>query len=96
MGRFSKFYQTKEWKATRNYYIELNPLCEECLRNDIITPGVDIDHIQPLATNYELRLDLNNLQTLCKRCHQQKSANEKKELYKPHVVKTLNKKWNLD
>lgn len=27
------------------------------------------DHIKPLSTRWDLRLDADNIQTLCKRCH---------------------------
>ena len=52
-----------------------NPLCEVCLAKDIITPAIDIHHIDSFM-NYEglKRLDkafnYDNLQSLCKECHQ--------------------------
>lgn len=52
-----------------------NPLCEVCLLIGIITPAIDIHHIDSFM-NYEglKRLDkafnYDNLQSICKECHQ--------------------------
>lgn len=53
-----------------------NPLCEVCLANDIITVGEDIHHIISFLSTDDsdkrsnLAYDYNNLQTVCKTCHQ--------------------------
>jgi len=70
----SKFYQSKQWRATRNFYMQTNPLCEQCKRKGITTAGQCVDHIRPLSqggTN-----DFSNLQTLCNSCHAKKSSLE--------------------
>ena len=70
----SKFYNSKQWRATRNFYIQSNPICEQCDRNGILTGGQCVDHITPLSkggTN-----DHSNLQTLCNPCHAKKSSRE--------------------
>lgn len=51
------------------------PLCEVCLAKGIITPTEDVHHIDSFM-NYEglKRLEkaynYNNLQSICKECHQ--------------------------
>lgn len=51
-----------------------NPLCEVCLSNEIITPAIDVHHIDSFM-NYSntKRLskayDSNNLMSICKECH---------------------------
>tara|TARA_R100000808_G_C2079825_1_gene104120 strand:- start:50 stop:379 length:330 start_codon:yes stop_codon:yes gene_type:complete len=71
----SKFYQSKQWRATRNYYIQANPLCEECKRNGKTKGGQCVDHIKPISKGGH-QTDYSNLQTLCNKCHAKKSGQE--------------------
>lgn len=68
-----KAYQSKEWKELRETYIKLHPLCEECMKKNIVTPAQDVHHIEsPFKNNtinHHLLLDFNNLKALCKECH---------------------------
>jgi HNH endonuclease. len=41
----------------------------------VIKEGRDVDHIQPIRLGGEV-YDLDNLQTLCKSCHNRKSGKE--------------------
>ena len=73
----SDFYHSKQWRSLRNYYIQMNPLCEACKRRDKVTAGQVVDHIKPINSGGEhLKLDLSNLQTLCHPCHNSKSGKE--------------------
>jgi 5-methylcytosine-specific restriction protein A len=45
------------------------PLCRHCSR-----PGLDVDHIIPLASGGTN--DRNNLQVLCHSCHSSKTAGD--------------------
>lgn len=71
----SKFYNSKQWRATRNFYIQANPLCEQCERDGIITGGQCVDHIIPITKGGH-QTDYSNLQTLCNPCHAKKSSRE--------------------
>jgi len=51
-------------------------LCQECLKQDRPTAARDVDHIKPIATHPELRLDIDNLQSLCKLHHDLKTQTE--------------------
>jgi 5-methylcytosine-specific restriction enzyme A len=53
-----------------------NPACEVCAKVGIVTPGVFIDHITPLWMGG--RESASNRQTICKACHDAKSAEEAK------------------
>lgn len=73
---YDKFYQNKKWRYLRNNYIKKNPLCVMCKDNGIVAKGNVVDHIVPRrqgGSDYSL----NNLQTLCNRCHSIKSSNER-------------------
>ena len=72
---FISFYNSKRWRSLRRYYIQMNPLCEECLRFDYTTPGECVDHIIPMRDGGKMT-SLDNLQTLCNSCHATKSGKE--------------------
>ena len=71
----SDFYHSKQWRSLRNYYIQRNPLCEDCKRRDKVTAGQVVDHIKPMNMGGH-KTDLSNLQTLCTSCHNSKSGKE--------------------
>lgn len=71
----SKFYQSKQWRATRNFYMQTNPLCEQCKRKGITTAGQCVDHIKPISMGGH-QTNSSNLQTLCNSCHAKKSSLE--------------------
>lgn len=48
----------------------------ECERRGHITPATVVDHIIPHEGNLELFWDENNIQSLCKSCHDRKTAGE--------------------
>jgi len=75
------FYQSKQWRMTRNYYIKRNPLCEQCLRDNKTTSGQCVDHIKQV-TKGGSKFDESNLQTLCNSCHAKKSGQEAMEYRK--------------
>jgi len=58
------------WEKVRDWYRASHPLCEVCGR-----PMDHVDHIVPLRDGGE-RLDPDNLQSLCKPCHDKKTAEE--------------------
>ena len=90
------FYGTKEWKTLRRYKLFLNPLCEHCKEKDIIKYAVDVDHIIDIQKDPTLRLDIINLQSLCKECHGKKTYSEHNLVEKKKKINTFTvygKKW---
>ncbi len=74
------FYQSKEWKAKRKEIVKRDEhLCQACKRLGRVTTGkyMTVDHIVPIKRGGN-RLDSSNLQLLCKKCHDTKSATEKR------------------
>ncbi|MDJ1154494.1 HNH endonuclease [Macrococcus caseolyticus] len=75
-----RFYKSKAWQHTRSVVLARdNRECQECKRNGVLTLGdeskhksLDVDHILPLATHPHLAHDLDNLETLCIKCHNKK------------------------
>ncbi|MEK4606553.1 HNH endonuclease [Geobacillus sp. FSL W8-1251] len=73
------FYHSKEWERTRLAVLARdNYLCQRCLNEKRITRAVVVDHIRPLLVDWERRLDMNNLQSLCASCHNRKTAEDKR------------------
>ena len=70
---FNDFYHSSEWRAVRLQVLERDGyLCQPCKRAGRITPAKTVDHIEPLRTNWSRRLDLDNLETICRQCHNAK------------------------
>lgn len=70
--RVKRFYGTVAWAKTRETVIRLDKgVCQRCLIkfNIINYERLQVHHITKLQNNWGLRLDLNNLITLCHTCH---------------------------
>ena len=67
-----KFYDSKEWKDLRQYFITRHPLCKWCEEEGTTNKGDVVDHIKEITDGGE-SLDFNNLQTLCHKHHNQKT-----------------------
>ncbi|WP_420796749.1 HNH endonuclease signature motif containing protein [Alkalihalophilus marmarensis] len=57
----------------------INPLCEWCERDGRLEPMVDVDHVVPVKQEWERRLDVSNLQSLCRSCHAKKTAEDREK-----------------
>ncbi len=69
-------YQTKRWKQLRISKLYDDPLCELCLSHGVRTPAEDVHHVISFMSTddkyrrHRLAYDRNNLQSLCRACHQ--------------------------
>ena len=75
-SKYKKLYNSSRWQDLRRYRLNTQPLCVECLKKDRIFPATVVDHIKPHKGNEKLFYDFNNLQSLCKSCHDRKTAKE--------------------
>lgn len=64
------------WRKTRKIHLNEYPLCVHCEREGKLTPATVVDHIRAHKSNAELFWDEDNWQSLCKRCHDIKTATE--------------------
>ena len=89
-GNHLAFYSTKEWKHIRDEVRKRDNLeCQECKRQGKVftikselnkRKRLDVDHIKELEDYPELCLAIENLETLCIRCHNKKhNRYQKKE-----------------
>lgn len=68
-------YSSTKWQKLRLAKLQDQPLCEMCLKNDIITPATQVHHIKSFMDyngterlKYAYKLD--NLMSICAVCHQ--------------------------
>jgi 5-methylcytosine-specific restriction protein A len=83
---YKKLYNSARWQRLRKWFLSKHPLCTECERQTRITPATVVDHIKPHQGDPELFWDENNLQALCKPCHDRKTAREDGRWGKKGVV----------
>ena len=57
------------WRKLSVRFRKHNPLCAKCKVSGRIEPAKDVHHIKPISTHPELRLDWDNLMSLCRQCH---------------------------
>jgi len=74
LGKDTGFYNSQAWKKTRRSYKQsVGGLCERCLKRGIIASADVVHHIVPLTkdniTDFNLSLNWDNLQALCRKCH---------------------------
>lgn len=62
------------WQRARDEKRRNEPRCEMCLERGLIVPATVVDHIVSIRERPDLRLVQSNLRSLCKRCHDQRTA----------------------
>jgi len=72
------FYGTTAWRKFRAWYIKQHPLCEVCKRNGKLVSAYLVDHIVEIKDGGD-KLSADNAQSLCCRCHAQKTAIARKK-----------------
>lgn len=69
-----KFYNRKQWINLRKERLELDNFeCQWCKQEGKVTTHADavleVDHIKEIEYYPSLALDIDNLRTLCRSCH---------------------------
>lgn len=78
-ARSTKFYNSKPWKKLRALIFQQQyGLCQSCLRQDRYVKGDVVDHKTPIKVDWDKRMDPNNLQVMCHKCHNLKTKIERK------------------
>lgn len=70
------FYSSAAWVALRNVVRAEEPLCRLCLAGGVTRLGLQVDHVLPRKARPDLALDRDNLQNLCRPCHNAKRKAE--------------------
>lgn len=69
MTNHKHIYNSKLWGALRLDQLRRKPLCAYCLELGNIVAADTVDHIEPHRGDDALAFDPDNLQSLCKSCH---------------------------
>ena len=69
-------YRTQRWRRLRKQHLQSFPLCVTCNAQGLTVAAQVVDHIKPWRGDENLFYDVENLQSLCHRCHNRKSAKE--------------------
>jgi 5-methylcytosine-specific restriction endonuclease McrA len=95
-GTAKKFYSSKEWRSIRRLVLSREPLCRSCELTGLLVPATEVDHIEPLVVAWNRRLDLDNLQPICKVCHAKKTREDNKDNIhtKPEIINPLDNLLN--
>ena len=76
-----KFYKSKKWKTKRQSILRRDEyICRECKRYGKTTPATTVHHILPLEQRPDLKLNSQNLISLCNECHNQMHDRNTNEL----------------
>lgn len=73
---YNKLICSSRWVKLRKKKITKDPLCEMCKEKGIIKAVEEVHHIVPVESvkgmneMRSLMFDINNLMSLCSRCHQ--------------------------
>lgn len=78
-----KFYDSTTWRECRKAYIKAaRGLCERCLANGLYVPGEVVHHKTYInaenITDPQVLTDFNNLELLCRKCHEQEHGRLKR------------------
>ena len=69
MSQYPEIYNLKKWKSLRDAQLAKEPLCRYCISIGRVMAADTVDHIVAHRGNIELAFDPENLQSLCKPCH---------------------------
>lgn len=66
-------YSTATWQRLREAKLSNQPLCEACLRRDVVEPAVAVDHVVSIASGGKPFPPLDGLMSMCEPCHNAKT-----------------------
>ena len=78
-SKYQQFYKSTAWRKLSRHWLEKNPICVKCYKQGIIRPAQIVDHITEIKDDWSKRLDASNLQSLCRVCHNHKTAIERRK-----------------
>jgi len=66
---YRAWYKTKAWRWARSLQLSKQPLCERHLARGETVAATTVNHRTPHRGNWQLFIDPDNLQSVCKPCH---------------------------
>lgn len=68
-GNFRERGYTSQWDKVRALQLARAPLCAMCMQHDRVEPATVVHHIKPITEGGAM-LDMDNLMSLCRQCHE--------------------------
>lgn len=81
-------YNTKRWRDLRLTFLQNNPLCLRCKKEEKIVSAVEVHHKIPLSSvdtireKQEIGFDVENLEGLCEKHHKEAHSKSNKPVFK--------------
>ena len=72
--------RSRHYQLMRRHLMQREPLCRSCAEQGYIVAAVELDHIVPVHKAPDRVLDANNLQPLCRSCHEAKTLREARHI----------------
>lgn len=73
-GNSSQRGYDARWQKLRLVKLGEQPLCEDCLSDGRVEAANEVHHIAKVSDEPAMRLDWDNLMSLCKACHSRRTA----------------------
>lgn len=64
------------WQKSRLVFLDEHPLCVYCQREGRVVVATVVDHVIPHKGDQSIFWDRDNWQSLCKQCHDRKTATQ--------------------
>ena len=72
--KMARLYNLARWRKGRLRHLRENPTCVSCRERGIVTIANTLDHNPPHRNNYDAFFDEATWVSLCKQCHDSKTA----------------------
>ena len=66
-------YNTASWQRLREAKLSVDPLCEACIRREVVEPASVVDHVVAINKGGPAFPPLSGLMALCEPCHNAKT-----------------------
>lgn len=80
-AQYRKLYKTARWIRLRQWILDRDPLCRYCMQDEIVEEAEVVDHIKPHKGDLDLFWNPDNLQPLCRACHDGRKQREDRGTY---------------
>ena len=89
----AKMRNSIRYRIMRARHMDDNPLCALCLESGMVVAATELDHVVPLRIDPDRFWDTTNIQSLCRQCHENKTAEENGRSEERQQWKTHLQKW---
>ncbi|WP_081377063.1 HNH endonuclease signature motif containing protein [Rhizobium etli] len=62
-------YSTAAWQRLRAAKLSIQPLCEVCIRREVVEPATVVDHVVAINAGGDPFPPLDGLMSMCTECH---------------------------